>query len=240
MRSHVISTASLQKALASNLGSGGSGTNRKKEFNRRKSSRKSDSSTISGTKQDSSTSQWYTGPPDVVTIPCNNTAVSTVSTPMISSLATVSSPTLPIIELRQELTPSRPLRSEAEKERRISSRWSIQSQPYAFSNSSGNIGGSSEQVYINDTLKMNRDSLDTVSDNTITTITSDEDPPPPLPIKMRESDSCHFSSLIAIDNDLNKLSISLNDDNFEISTKPPTPPPKPKRPKHISKLLPLD
>ncbi|XP_026674071.1 dedicator of cytokinesis protein 1 isoform X3 [Ceratina calcarata] len=83
IRSHILSTASLQKAL----GSPNPGTNKKKDSKRR-SARKSDSA--SSTKSDQPTSQWYTTT-DVSQI------ISTPVTPLISSY-----PTSPIFELRQE------------------------------------------------------------------------------------------------------------------------------------------
>lgn len=84
IRSHILSTASLQKAL----GSPSPGTNKKKDSKRR-SSRKSDSATSS--KTDQPTSQWYT-----TTEISQNT--STPVTPLLSSY-----PSTPIFELRQEV-----------------------------------------------------------------------------------------------------------------------------------------
>lgn len=84
IRSHILSTASLQKAL----GSPSPGTNKKKDSKRR-NSRKSDSAT--STKNDQPTSQWYT------TTEVSH-SISTPITPLISSF-----PTTPIFELRQEV-----------------------------------------------------------------------------------------------------------------------------------------
>lgn len=133
-----------------------------------------------------------------------------------------SIPTTPIIELRQELTASRPLRSEVEKERRISSRWSVQSQHYLRHLSS-------EQTDSNDGKKINRDSIDT-TDSTA----SEDDPPPPLPLKMREADYCSYSSIV--NSEEKNISPSL-DENCDNSIKPPTPPPKPKRPLNTTRKL---
>ncbi|KAH0557836.1 dedicator of cytokinesis protein 2 isoform X1 [Cotesia glomerata] len=213
VRSHILSTASLQKALV-----GGTSTTKKKDAKRR-SARKSDSANL--VKQDLSTSQWYTTP-EISPQPSVAQAPVTVSS--------VSSP--PPIELRQQLKASRPLRSEAEKERRVSSRWSLQSQSYIRNSQD-------DQTDSNDShdQKINRDSVGT-TDSTA----SEEDLPPPLPMKMRETDYCSFSSQISTDYytssaniksiiseslDIKLMSASI-DDSFDNLSKPPTPPPKPK------------
>lgn len=77
------------------------------------------------------------------------------------------------------MTPSRPLRSEAEREKRASSRWSGQSQ-YRLKNI--DIGFESPELG-----KGNRDSIGT-TDST----TSEDDQPPPLPVKTREADYCNL------------------------------------------------
>lgn len=84
MRSHILSTASLQKAL----GNSSPGTYKKKDTKRR-SSRKSDSSTV---KTDQPTSQWYT-----------TTEISHSSACSITSLISNLHST-PVFELRQEVT----------------------------------------------------------------------------------------------------------------------------------------
>jgi len=83
MRSHILSTASLQKALGN-----GSGTYKKKDSKRR-NSRKSDSATV--TKTDQPTSQWYT----TTEVPHNSTSSITS---LISNLHIT-----PVFELRQEV-----------------------------------------------------------------------------------------------------------------------------------------
>ncbi|KMQ98258.1 dedicator of cytokinesis protein 1 [Lasius niger] len=134
-----------------------------------------------------------------------------------------------------QLTPKRPLRSEAEKERRISNRWSGQSQHYLR-----NINNELEPSSLG---KGNRDSVGT-TDSTA----SEDDPPPPLPIKMREADYCNLPEELSSNqcpasgtlNNLNKssgqwknkLPTPTDDDVDSHSNKPPTPPPKPKRPIH--------
>lgn len=85
MRSHILSTASLQKAL----GNPYPGTYKKKDTKRR-SSRKSDSATV--TKNDQPTSQWYT------TAEISHSSASSV-TSLISNLHST-----PVFELRQEVT----------------------------------------------------------------------------------------------------------------------------------------
>ncbi|XP_058798317.1 dedicator of cytokinesis protein 1 isoform X2 [Phymastichus coffea] len=214
-RSHILSTTSLQKAL----GNSNTGTNKKKDSKRR-SSRKSDSANNS--KAEQPTSQWYTMPEPI----------QIQSSPLISA-STPSLVASPVFELRQELTPKRPLRSEAEKERRLSNRWSGQSQSYLRSLSNG--------LDTHSLGKGNRDSIGT-TDSTA----SEDDPPPPLPIKTREVDYCNLpddSSInycsvnslasitrTAIYRPKSKLPIPI--DSFDGHGKPPTPPPKPKRPIH--------
>ncbi|XP_011337215.1 dedicator of cytokinesis protein 1 isoform X1 [Ooceraea biroi] len=220
MRSHILSTASLQKAL----GNPSPGTYKKKDSKRR-NSRKSDSATV--TKTDQPTSQWYT-----------TTEVSHSSTSSITSLLSNLHAT-PVFELRQELTPKRPLRSEVEKERRISNRWSGQSQHYLRNTNNG--------MEPSGLGKGNRDSVGT-TDSTA----SEDDPPPPLPIKMREADYCNLPEELSAQRCSTDTSSNLNkalaqwknklptptDDDLDTHAKPPTPPPKPKRPmQSLSKIV---
>lgn len=88
MRSHILSTASLQKAL----GNSSPGTYKKKDSKRR-SSRKSDSATV--TKTDQPTSQWYT-----TTEICHSSIQQ--GTPAVASLISNLQSTH-IFELRQEV-----------------------------------------------------------------------------------------------------------------------------------------
>lgn len=132
-----------------------------------------------------------------------------------------------------QLTPKRPLRSEVEKERRISNRWSGQSQHYLR-----NINNGLDSSGLG---KGNRDSVGT-TDSTA----SEDDPPPPLPVKTREADYCNLPEELSIHrcsagglNNLNKglgqwskNKIPAPTDDLDDHTKPPTPPPKPKRPVH--------
>ncbi|XP_034179814.1 dedicator of cytokinesis protein myoblast city isoform X2 [Osmia lignaria lignaria] len=220
IRSHILSTASLQKALASSS----PGTNKKKDSKRR-NSRKSDSA--ASTKSDQPTSQWYT----TTDLP------QTTSTPVIPLMS--SYPSTPVFELRQELTPKRPLRSEVEKERRISNRLSGQSQHYLRNINNG--------IDSNSLGKGNRDSIGT-TDSTA----SEDDLPPPLPVKTREADYCNLPEELSANycgtGSINSLNRSLGQwsksklptptDDLDVQTKPPTPPPKPKRPPYsLNKLL---
>ncbi|XP_011297282.1 dedicator of cytokinesis protein 1 isoform X1 [Fopius arisanus] len=201
VRSHILSSTSLHKALSASS----TGTSKKKDSKRR-SSRKSDATAGKDLKE--STSQWYTTP-EVSSSPVTS-PISSMSSPV----ATATSP--PVFELRQELTPSRPLRSEVEKERRISSRWSGQSQGYYLRN-----------LNSQEDIRKNRDSVGT-TDSTA----SEDDPPPPLPLKMREADYCNLpqeSSIPPCDSIDNEPE-DYDQGFIESPVKPPTPPPKPKRP----------
>ncbi|XP_066581822.1 dedicator of cytokinesis protein 1 isoform X2 [Prorops nasuta] len=214
VRSHILSAASLQKAL----GSPNTGTNKKKDTKRR-SNRKSDSAAVSKCEQP--TSQWYTTPET-----SHNSTSSVVSLTSTSSTCSTQ-----IFELRQELTPKRPLRSEAEKEKRLSNRWSGQSQQYLRNPSNGFDGSSLG--------KGNRDSIGTTDSNA-----SEDDPPPPLPLKAREADYCNLPEEMPSQqsgslNYLNKAAgqwtkskLPTPLDSYENQSKPPTPPPKPKRPNY--------
>ncbi|XP_075232677.1 dedicator of cytokinesis protein myoblast city [Lycorma delicatula] len=107
----------------------------------------------------SSNSQWYTQTDPVDTC----------------SIITTVSPTTPVIELRQELTPKRPLRSEVEKEKRMSRPTSGQLPPRLTSCA---INGSGS----------NRDSVGT----TDSTASEEDGIPPALPQKHREADYCNL------------------------------------------------
>ncbi|KAK6633076.1 hypothetical protein RUM43_012819 [Polyplax serrata] len=131
-----------------------------------KEKRKSKNSTkeLNHTGQEYSNSQWYTGP-----------EISVVQSP---------GSVTPVFELRQELTPKRPLRSEVEKEKRLSRPTSGQ-----FS-----VGKFTQALSITSRLSQaslqssNRDSTGTTESTT-----SEEDQiPPPLPVKQREADYCNL------------------------------------------------
>ncbi|XP_046628912.1 dedicator of cytokinesis protein 1 isoform X2 [Neodiprion virginianus] len=213
IRSNILSSASL-KALANS----NSGLSKKKDTKRR-SSRKSDSAVSH--KTDQPTSQWYTMPDLAQTPP--------TSLPSSNSQSTITT----VFELRQELTPKRPLRSEVEKERRMSNRWSGQSHQYLR-----NTGNGLDPSGLG---KGNRDSVGT-TDSTA----SEDDPPPPLPIKTREADYCNLPDDTLIRNNKSEITSNSNRQNSQRirckppappepivnQSTPPTPPPKPKRPAH--------
>ncbi|XP_078053338.1 dedicator of cytokinesis protein myoblast city isoform X1 [Augochlora pura] len=220
IRSHILSTASLQKAL----GSPSPGTNKKKDSKRR-SSRKSDSSTSN--KIDQPTCQWYTTPEI-------SQCTSSPITPLIPSF-----PTTPKYELRQELTPKRPLRSEIEKERRISNRLSGQSQHYLR-----NINNGTDSSSLG---KGNRDSIGTTDS---TASEDDPPPPLPVKTREADycnlpdelpTSHCGTGSLNNLNKPLghwSKNKLPTPTDDLDVQTKPPTPPPKPKRPPYsLNKLM---
>ncbi|CAH2001464.1 unnamed protein product [Acanthoscelides obtectus] len=129
---------------------------------KRRRSSKSDIASISSEKGGT---QWYTSDSD------------------LNSANVITNGTTTIFELTQALQPKRPLRSEVERERRLSRPSSGQySRPSSMSvtiRGTGSSGASS-----------NRDSIGT-TDSSI----SEEDPiPPPLPVKQRDSDYSSLSS----------------------------------------------
>ncbi|XP_023175587.2 dedicator of cytokinesis protein 1 isoform X3 [Drosophila hydei] len=203
--------------------------------------------------------QWYTPPLTTITSTPEkeiNTSVNSLASASNSSLCGPKTPDPRV--LTEELTPKRPLRSEKEKERRLSRPVSIPT-PSASIKNFADIRSLSESS--------NRNSVET------TDSTSEEDiRPPPLPAKTR--DSTDFSSLThSLDWNpngytmLNVLSSNTNtNSSISISTttmtktsitnatyeyveatnfslpgindaskpRPPTPPPKPSRhSKHI-------
>ncbi|KAF5308725.1 hypothetical protein FQR65_LT06086 [Abscondita terminalis] len=135
--------------------------------------------------------------------------------------------TPPVFELRQELTPKRPLRSEVEKEKRLSRPPSGQfSRPSSLTvilrttNSSGNSS--------------NRDSVGT----TDSSVSEEDLLPPPLPVKLREADYCNLpnnncentSFLYSYRNSLRNSSVHPKlppPEPLDRDDPPPLPPPKP-------------
>ncbi|XP_031352316.1 dedicator of cytokinesis protein 1-like isoform X2 [Photinus pyralis] len=133
----------------------------------------------------------------------------------------------PVFELRQELTPKRPLRSEVEREKRLSRPPSGQfSRPSSLTvilrtnNSSGNSS--------------NRDSIGT----TDSSISEEDLLPPPLPTKSREADYCNLpnntcentSFLYTYRNSLRCSSVHTKlppPEPIDNDDPPPLPPPKP-------------
>lgn len=142
---------------------------------------------------------------------------------------------IPIVELRQELTSSRPLRSEVEKERRLSRPQSGQySRPSSLTIRTANSSGNSS----------NRDSIGT----TDSSVSEEDAVPPPLPVKCREADYCNLpssngenTSFLHSNRNSTRNSfpfvskIPVPDPDFEVSSDvPPTPPPKPPKKKILS------
>ncbi|XP_055696670.1 dedicator of cytokinesis protein 1 isoform X2 [Lutzomyia longipalpis] len=210
---------------------------KEKSSNKRRSSRKIDRESLNVT-----TSQWYTGTltPIAATTPDKDT--TSICSNGSSSLVTPTNSL--VVELTEELTPKRPLRSEIERERRLSRTASIVTPTNSIKGLPGDSNSVSDE-------ESNRNSIVT-TDSTA----SDEDQiPPPLPAKTR--DSTDYSNLpnddsncgahprqnirSAISNKpLPQLPIVVNVNyeyvearNFCIGNderkRPPTPPPKPTR-----------
>ncbi|XP_017782334.1 PREDICTED: dedicator of cytokinesis protein 1 isoform X3 [Nicrophorus vespilloides] len=175
----------------------------KSQKDKRRSS-KTDSITSTGN------AQWYMASPEADNTVTNN----------------ISNGGTPVIELRQELTSKRPLRSEVEKEKRLSrpSSGQYSSRPSSLSltmRAASSSGTSS-----------NRDSIDSS--------VSEEDLPPPLPMKLRESES-NFNNINVLSSNVTQTINELNSVMYaknllhiaekENGAKPPTPPPKPPKKK---------
>ncbi|XP_049862449.1 dedicator of cytokinesis protein 1 isoform X3 [Schistocerca gregaria] len=140
-----------------------------------------------------------------------------------SELDTVSNRTTPVFELHQELTPKRPLRSEVEKERRLSRPSSGQFVPGKFGTSyKFNSSGTSS----------NRDSVGT----TDSTASEEDMVPPPLPMKVRnEPDYCNLPDTGEVESETKHTLPSVPrvdpkppriPEPTDRNTPPPTPPPK--------------
>ncbi|KAH8264463.1 hypothetical protein KR038_008866, partial [Drosophila bunnanda] len=196
-------------------------------------------------------SQWYTPPLSTITSTPEkeiNTSIASLGSVSNSSLSGPKTPDPHV--LTEELTPKRPLRSEKEKERRLS-------RPASIATPTASIKNFPDTRSLSESS--NRNSVET------TDSTSEEDiQPPPLPAKAR--DSTDFSSLsqnmdwapngyamlstlnstssMSTTSTLTKTSITnttyeyLEATNFTLvdgsKPRPPTPPPKPSRhSKHI-------
>ncbi|XP_004537877.1 dedicator of cytokinesis protein 1 isoform X3 [Ceratitis capitata] len=199
-------------------------------------------------------SQWYTQPLTTITSTPERESITSITSASNTSL-TAKSPDPKV--LTQELTAKRPLRSEKEKERRMSRPASIATP------TSGMKGFSSTDAHsLSGADSSNRNSVDT------TDSTSEEDLiPPPLPAKTRDSTDFssftysmdwnpnNFPSLSPLNANINTITTNTTTTiqrtqhnsitnssyeyvearNFVLSEKrPPTPPPKPSRnSKHI-------
>ncbi|KAL9893363.1 dedicator of cytokinesis protein myoblast city isoform 3-T4 [Glossina fuscipes fuscipes] len=139
-------------------------------------------------------SQWYTSPLSTITSTPEREVNNTITSASNTSLA---NKTLDPKVLTEELTSKRPLRSEKEKERRLS-------RPASIATPTASMKGYSlaDNHSLSGAESSNRNSVDT------TDSTSEEDlRPPPLPAKTR--DSTDFSSLNC-SLDWNPSSFSLN------------------------------
>ncbi|XP_063907750.1 dedicator of cytokinesis protein 1 isoform X2 [Zophobas morio] len=139
----------------------------------------------------------------------------------------------PIVELTEELTPKRPLRSEVEKEKRLSRPTSGQFSSRSSSLSvtlrgAGSSGSSS-----------NRDSVGT----TDSSVSEEDIVPPPIPLKQREVDYCNLpnnenTSFLYSQRNSTRTSLQVKipapDPDGGFDDTPPTPPPKPPKNKNIS------
>ncbi|XP_046384567.1 dedicator of cytokinesis protein 1 isoform X4 [Ischnura elegans] len=176
---------------------GGSKRDKHKGGSMRSSSRKVLSAQLTSSGSLSSgggNSQWYTSASSPVSTPVSAPIISNFTASWMSSDGNHvdgSPPT--VFELRQELTPKRPLRSEVERERRLSRPSSGQFQlskvPFsAEDNGSTPSPGPTSPIRLNGNGS-NRDSIAT-TDSTA----SEEDAglPPPLPVKAREADYCNL------------------------------------------------
>jgi dedicator of cytokinesis protein 1 len=137
----------------------------------------------------------------------------------------------PIFELTEELTPKRPLRSEVEKEKRLSrpssGQFSRSSSLSITLRGTGSSGSSS-----------NRDSVGT----TDSSVSEEDSVPPPLPIKLREVDyynlpnnenaSFLYSQRNSLRNSMPVKNPAADPINFD--DVPPIPPPKPPKNKNIT------
>ncbi|CAG9857501.1 unnamed protein product [Phyllotreta striolata] len=131
-----------------------------------------------------------------------------------------------VFELTQELHPKRPLRSEVEREKRLSRPTSGQySRPNSLSINIRGAGSSG--------TSSNRDSIGT----TDSSISEEDLVPPPLPVKHRDSENCsnnnapfNESFLYSHRNSALKDTLAIRTDECleaVAANVPPTPPPKP-------------
>ena len=132
-----------------------------------------------------------------------------------------------------QLTPKRPLRSEVEKEKRLSRPTSGQFSSRSSSLSvtlrgAGSSGSSS-----------NRDSVGT----TDSSVSEEDIVPPPIPLKQREVDYCNLpnnenTSFLYSQRNSTRTSLQVKipapDPDGGFDDTPPTPPPKPPKNKNIS------
>ncbi|XP_037029968.1 dedicator of cytokinesis protein 1 isoform X7 [Bradysia coprophila] len=202
----------------------------------RRTSRRADRDAIS---LPTANSQWYATP----LTPINSTPTSDKDNPICNS-APATNTTTPVFELTEELTPKRPLRSEMERERRLS-------RPCSTVTPTSSIKG----LNSTDTQSLSDESSNRNSIVTTDSTASEEDiaVPPPLPAKSRESSD--YSNLPNTDDNTGTIkqspgkyknkplpalptaaAINSSYDYVEArnfmnraAVRPPTPPPKPSR-----------
>ncbi|XP_055631515.1 dedicator of cytokinesis protein 1 isoform X1 [Toxorhynchites rutilus septentrionalis] len=179
------------------LGSSPGSKNKKdKTLTKRRSSRKMDRDSLT---LPVSNSQFYTSPitvaSEIVNVSNSSSdrdsavfqsgpmSVPACSTPISGHASGASS--LPVVELTEELHPKRPLRSEVEKEKRLSRPPSVVTPTLSIKTLTGGGAGTADTNSIGSAeSSSNRNSIIT-NDST----TSEEDlVPPPLPLKTRDSD----------------------------------------------------
>ncbi|XP_031633258.1 dedicator of cytokinesis protein 1 isoform X3 [Contarinia nasturtii] len=146
------------------------GKSKDKNSSKRRSSKRCDRDSLS---LNLSTSQFYTS----ALTPISSTPPMEIEPTSIASSTPTVAPTTPVVELTEELTPKRPLRSEVEREKRLSRPTSIVSP---------SIKGSQTGV---DSQSLSGDSSNRNSIVTTDSTTSEDDsiPAPPLPPKTRDS-----------------------------------------------------
>ncbi|XP_065350993.1 dedicator of cytokinesis protein 1 isoform X4 [Cloeon dipterum] len=192
--SSLKSATPVQKIFPRNSATSASPSKREKKRDKDKARRKTSTSTLSIPM--SPGTQWYTD--------------NESSSPLQSSTP-LNNASPPVFELRQELTPKRPLRSEIEKEKRLSrpNSGSFSSMRFSTLSLSHSRNGS------------NRDSVVTTDS---TASEDDINIPPPLPVKQREvePDYCNLP-----DEDDIALKKPPLPNNFSRMAKKKPPPPEP-------------
>ncbi|XP_049300946.1 dedicator of cytokinesis protein 1 isoform X1 [Anopheles funestus] len=173
----------------------GSKAKKDKTLTKRRSSRKMDRESLS---LSVSNSQFYTSPISTASEHSSSIVssdrdsggpISLLSTSTVTAVSNATTPTnsLPVFELTEELHPKRPLRSEVEKEKRLSRPPSI-ATPTMGSRSLPGVGTASNGTTTGDTNSIGSAESSSNRNSIITngSTTSEEDSvPPPLPLKTR-------------------------------------------------------
>ncbi|CAH1099777.1 unnamed protein product [Psylliodes chrysocephalus] len=214
-KSHSYSPSKSQSGTPS-LGS-------KKSHKTPKEKRRSSKTDLISQPVEKCATQWYTNDSELNTNTTNNNKSNNT-----------------VFELTQELHPKRPLRSEVEKEKRLSRPTSGQySRPNSLSITIRGAGSSG--------TSSNRDSIGT----TDSSISEEDTNPPPLPVKHRDSENCNnnapynenYSFLYSHRNSSLRNTLTMaytTEESLEIELEniPPTPPPKPPKNKNPPHSLP--